>query len=109
MHNQVAVDLFVEDIAHESFLAPLIRRVAGSRARVRTRSATGGHPRALAEFSAYQKAIVRGHIDGPDLIVVATDTNCSSFPSKRDEVDRITDPTLRNIVVAACPDPHVER
>lgn len=109
MRRRATVDLFVEDIAHESLLAPLIRRVADSRVRVRTRSARGGHPRALAEFEAYQKAIVRGHIEGPDLIVVATDTNCSSVRAKRREILEKTEDVLRDFVIPACPDPHIER
>lgn len=109
MHDRAIVDLFVEDIAHESFLAPLIRRMAVSRARVRTRSARGGHPRALAEFAAYQKAIIRSHIPAPDIIVVAIDTNCSTFASKRSEIFEATDPSLRDIIIPACPDPHIER
>ena len=46
MSNQVIVDLFVEDRAHESFLEPLLMRIAREQdiaIEIRVRSARGGH------------------------------------------------------------------
>lgn len=62
MSNQVIVDLFVEDRAYESFLEPLLMRIAREQDQdiemeIRVRSARGGYGRAIAEFELYQKFV----------------------------------------------------
>ena len=113
MNKQVIVDLFAEDQAHEKLLEPMIRRVAreqGVDARVRVRAARGGHGRALAEYETYQQLLkIRQIQTAPHLIVVAVDGNCARFGRKRQEIERCTTNENRDRVVAACPDPHVER
>ena len=59
MNDRLVVDLFVEDRAHEEFLKPLLTRIAGDErieVWIRVRSASGGHPRAIAEFKLYQRS-----------------------------------------------------
>ena len=114
MSNQVVVDLFVEDHAHEELLKPLLTRVAreehiGVWARVR--SARGGHARAIAEFKLYQRVVVQSTVSNTpaDLVVVAIDGNCSTFAKSRKLIQDATDLTLRDRLVVACPDPHIER
>jgi hypothetical protein len=114
MSRNLHVDLFAEDQAHEEFLDPLIARIAREEnveISTRVRSARGGHARAIAEFKLYQSFLVRGLMTAkpPDLIVVAIDGNCTTFARKREEIEAARDDGLSASIVAACPDPHVER
>ncbi|GIW70820.1 MAG: hypothetical protein KatS3mg102_0362 [Planctomycetota bacterium] len=114
MSDVLLIDLFVEDRAHEEFLVPLVERVAKEeqvKVKLRVRSARGGHGRAIAEFGTYQKLIQRGAFGEapPELVVVAIDGNCTTFADKKKEIASATTQELQGRVVAACPDPHVER
>lgn len=113
MSSPVAIDLFVEDRAHEEFLRPLIRRMArenGSAADVRVRAARGGHPRVLEELGKYQKAVEHGiaGLSTPDILVVATDSNCHPVAATKSKIRKRLSPGLRSRTVVACPDPHIE-
>ena len=114
MSSPFTVDLFVEDTAHEELLRPLIERLAtdeGVSVRVRTRSARGGHGRALQEYRIYQRLVIANAVPDPlpDLIVVGIDGNCTTAAKKRKEIEEATDQSLLGRMVSACPDPHVER
>lgn len=112
MSEPVVVDLFVEDRAHEEFLKPLVKRVANEvtvKVKVRVRSARGGHARAMKEFRLFQQLIQKGSERLPDFVIVGIDGNCVSYPMKRKEIHNATDEAFQNRVIAACPDPHVER
>ncbi|MGQ9591229.1 MAG: DUF4276 family protein [Planctomycetota bacterium] len=112
MSEPLVVDLFVEDRAHEELLRPLVERAANEKrivVTVRIRSARGGHGRALDEFRLYQRLVEGGAAPRPDLVVVGIDGNCTSFARKRQEVVRAAGRALADRLVAACPDPHVER
>ena len=114
MSNQVVVDLFVEDRAHEELLKPLLTRVASEEhieVWARVRSARGGHARAIAEFKLYQRVVVQSTLSNmpADLVVVAIDGNCSTFAKARKLIQDATNLTLRDRLVVACPDPHIER
>ena len=116
MSNQVIVDLFVEDRAHESFLEPLLTRIAREQDQdiemnIRVRSAKGGHGRAIAEFKGYQTIVTKGLLssESADRVVVAIDGNCSTFSIARKRIQDATVPMLKDRLVIACPDPHIER
>jgi hypothetical protein len=112
MGDPIAVDLFVEDRAHEEFIRPMINRLASEERRavtIQVRSARGGHGRALEELSLYQKAVSAGGMTMPEILVVATDTNCSRPGLPRKAVARRIEPDFRDRIVVACPDPHIER
>jgi len=114
MDSRLAIDLFVEDQAHEKFIGPLVSRVAKEEDRevdCRFRSARGGHGRAIEEFRAYQVVLQKGGApaSGPDIIVVGIDGNCTTFAKKRKEILDATRPDIVATIVAASPDPHVER
>ena len=114
MSNQVVVDLFVEDRAHEELLNPLLTRVAREEqieVWPRVRSSRGGHARAIAEFKLYQLFVVQSALSNTpaDIVVVAIDGNCSTFAKARKDIQDATDSTLRDRLVVACPDPHIER
>ena len=116
MSNQVIVDLFVEDRAHESFLEPLLMRIAQEQDQdiemeIRVRSARGGHARAIAEFKLYQSIVAKSLLssESADIVVVAIDGNCLTFPVARRHIQDATVPMLIDRLVIACPDPHIER
>ena len=113
VNSHMTVDLFVEDRAHEAFVGALVRRIAREElieATVRIRSARGGHGRALQELRLYQTLIERRVFDvPPELIVAAIDGNCATFRRKRTEIENATRAVFEARLVAACPDPHVER
>lgn len=112
MNKTFKVDLFVEDRAHESLLKPLIARVAqeeGLFPECQVRSARGGHPRVVREFKLYHQHLMREVAYTPDLLVVAIDSNCSTFANVRRTIEEITDDEYKHMLVCACPDPHIER
>ena len=112
MSSLVTVELFAEDRAHEALLRPLIRRVCdeeGKPAEVRVRSARGGHGRAISEFEAYQRVLLRKGMGLPGAIVVAIDANCAAFAAAREQVTGALHRDLTDICVPACPDPHIEQ
>ena len=113
MSDVIRVELFVEDQAHEQFLVPLVERVGREEnvvAHCRIRSARGGHGRATHEFKTYQDLWNRGHLsDVPDLLVVSIDSNCQAFAQTRSEIESATRTEFRDLLVTACPNPHIER
>ena len=114
MNNPSIIDLFVEDRAHEEFLKPFISRIAREESvsvYLRVRSARGGHGHAIREYELYQKLLEKGLWGDsvPDLIIVAIDSNCATFSKKKDEILRATKLSFKDLLVTACPDPHVER
>ncbi len=114
MSRAVSLDLFAEDRAHEELLGPLLRRLAreeGLSASLHVHSAYGGHGRAIHEYGNYQLVIEKevGRREPPDLVVVAIDGNCTGYNKRRQEIRDKTVSTLQDRLVAACPDPHVER
>jgi hypothetical protein len=78
---------------------------------VRRRRARGGHGRGIEELELYQKLVEKGVTAGPppDLMIVAIDGNCTTFAKKRAQILSATRDHLRDRIVVACPDPHVER
>ncbi len=55
--------------------------------------------------------LAKGLIDThwPDLMVVAIDGNCAGLSKSTKTVERATRPAFTDILVPACPDPHIER
>ncbi len=114
MSNSVAVDIFVEDRAHEAFLVPMLRRIAREENVVvtpRVRSGRGGHGRAVAELKLYQELMRKGAAGttNPDLLIAGIDGNCSTFAKAKKAIEGATQTLFSGRLVVACPDPHVER
>ena len=114
MNEPLRVDLFAEDIAHEKLLVEVIRRVVleetEGAVRFQIRSARGGHAKSIDEFRTYQRTSTKGHLkSNSDLVVVAIDSNCSTFSQTRAEIEQATQDQFKHKLVPACPDPHVER
>ena len=103
------VALFVEDYAHRQFVGALVERLARERGigmRLDWRNALGGHGRVAREFARYLRDLERQGDPRPDLIVVATDANCTGPNERAREFRDIPAPAP---LVLAIPDPHIER
>jgi len=111
----IEVSLFAEDFGHEAFLTALIERIAaelGREVSVHARSVRGGRGKALTELRQYVADLERGRDLRPDLLVVATDANCQGITRRRREVEREAarfEQAQPGRLIAAIPDPHVER
>lgn len=114
MSSPVTVDIFAEDRAHEAFLVPIVHRVAHEEnvdVSARVRSARGGHGRAIAELELYQNLTEKtaSKTIEPILLVVGIDGNCMAFTKARDAIKDKIKGRFVGRMIAACPDPHVER
>lgn len=114
MPDGFRVALFAEDAAHRSFLEPMLHRVAAEESasvRISIISAMGGHPRAMKEFESWHTNWTerRTAATEADIVVVAIDGNCSTFRETRERIRSAASAEIRDRVVAACPDPHIER
>ncbi len=114
MSSPIVIDLFVEDRAHEEFLLAMLDRLAYEEHKgiiVRTRSARGGHGRALSELSLYQESVMKGFVGMtvPDILVIAIDANCKPFNAARNEIETKVNLKFKDRTIFACPDPHIER
>ncbi|MBI2422967.1 MAG: hypothetical protein HYV27_09085 [Candidatus Hydrogenedentes bacterium] len=107
------VMLFVEDLAHELFLIPLVERIAGDRSvvvNVESRSVRGGRGRMLSELGQFLKDLESGKAVGmPDLFVVGTDANCKGQLERQKEIEKRIPEKFREFTAYAIPDPHIER
>ena len=112
MSNDIGIDLFVEDRAHEEFVKVLVRRIAGEEGatlNIQIRSARGGSPKVLKELHTYLTLVRKDFARRPDLLVVAIDGNCTTSAKRRSEIGEVVEPDFYGLLVAACPDPHIER
>lgn len=114
MDKVMTVDLFVEDRAHEDFVHAMVLRISrenSKRVDIRVRSARGGHGRALSELDLYQNSVAKNiaGLTTPDMLIVAIDANCNRFQAAQKNIKDTLHPAFQNIVVIACPDPHIER
>ena len=103
--------LFVEDSAQEKFLRAMIHRLAhdaGISLAVRIRTATGGVPRVLTQLSDFVENVEKDLVSAPDGLVIAVDANCKGFTERRKLAEERAG-SLRDRVVYAIPDPHIER
>lgn len=105
----ISVDLLAEDEAHETFLMRLVRRIAGDLGITLDPdviSARGGHGSAMTGLKAYVR--LRQFSSFADVVIVAIDGNCS-YSTRRREIEGAAGKSLRDQLVIACPDPHIER
>lgn len=105
------IHLFVEDHGHEAVLKALISRLATQchlSVEMITNTARGGHGRVLSTLKEFLGDLKNERESLPDLLVVATDGNCTGFLKRKQEVDKVVRgfPTP---VICAIPDPHIER
>jgi hypothetical protein len=106
-----SIAVFVEDAADERVLDVLIRRVAREFAlpiELIWANTRDGHGAVVRELKQFLRDLQRGRGAFPDLIVVATDSNCMGFTRRRKEITDQTD-KISARVICAIPDPHIER
>lgn len=103
--------MFVEDHAQERFLSALLRRMAAEHSvptSIRVRTARGGFAKVLRQLEDFARAVGAGSERLPDGLVVGLDANCRGYAERRRMVmDRARQ--LRDVVICAIPDPHIER
>jgi hypothetical protein len=105
------ISLFAEDYGHEAFLRPLLDRLAdeyGVPTTVQPFSVRGGHGKVAEELREYVTDLMAYKQNLPDVVLVATDANCLGFSQRRKQFQETSKP-VRDQVVFAVPDPHVER
>ena len=103
------IALFVEDSAHQQVIGALVQRLAreyGIDVRLDWRSAVRGHGRVVQELRNYLRDLTNQRDHLPDLIIVATDANCSGLNERTREIRQ--DASAFPIILAI-PDPHIER
>jgi hypothetical protein len=111
MAERVAIDLICEDSGHERLLAPLLRRIVQSQGfvpQLRVVSARGGAPSVKAAVEVWSRQVARGNRPMPDMLVVGHDANCHGYQARTDDILGWS-PRYRDMVVAACPNAHIER
>lgn len=103
--------MFVEDDAQEAFLRRLVGRLA-SESRVdltvRVRSARGGAGWVVSQLKSYVTRWKAGQESLPAGLIVAVDANCQGYTRRRDHLDTPAG-ELRDRLIHAIPDPHIER
>lgn len=105
--------LFCEDSFHESFVVPLVQRVAretGIDVQCKVRTARGGLARMAGELKLFLQEVEAMKDTLPGALIVVADGNCKGTAERRKEFssqDSIA--RLGDQVVYAIPDPHIER
>lgn len=105
------IAFFVEDFAHQAFLAALVQRLAaeyGVGIRLDWRNARRGHGAVVKELRQFLRDLQLGRDTLPDLVVVATDANCKGLVERLRQIGDVTNKTPMR-VISAVPDPHIER
>ena len=105
------INLFVEDEAHEDFLTAMVQRFADDYSIeiiIKASSVRGGHGKVIAELKQYQRDLQRDQENLPDLIIVGTDSNCTSLLEREKEIKQIIS-DFTSLVISAIPEPHIER
>ena len=107
----LSAGLFVEDEAHETIVGDLLRRVAaecGATLRLSLRSGHGGEGQERTDLRRYADKAARDGFPPDDGIVVVLDGNCHGYADRKRVITECLG-TLEVDLVAAIPDPHVER
>lgn len=112
MTRNIAV--FGEDIAHQNVITALLKRLSDQSQvsiGVKVLSSRGGIMRVHFEFERLLQDLQKGRLSSPDLVVVATDSNCKGYLERRRELERVSErfEVLQNSIAYAIPDPHIER
>lgn len=106
------IALFVEDHAHQAFLAALLVRFANEyhvNIRPDWRNARRGHGAVINELKQFLRDLHAGRGSFPDLVVVATDANCKGLTERLRQLTVVTGQIGGLQTVCAVPDPHIER
>jgi hypothetical protein len=107
----LSITLFAEDYGHESFLTPLLERMAAQYSvtvTIRSYSVRGGHGQVVKELKEYVNDLLAFKENLPDLVLIATDANCQGFAKRSKQLNKVAAPVCHRLVMAV-PDPHIER
>lgn len=107
---------FLEDRAQEHFITAMVERIAKQESTAKLnivheiRSARLGS-RAIKEFKALIRDISKREVSEYDLLIVAIDGNCEGHLNRVKKIEKIAKPdwSLKNKIIYAVPDPHIER
>lgn len=106
------IALFVEDYAHRQVIGALTQRRAdeyGLPIRLIWRSAVRGRGRVIRELRDYLRDLEAQGGPMPDLLIVATDANCSGLNHRSREIQDLNASAALPPLIMAVPDPHIER
>ncbi len=111
--RSIKIYLIGEDIAHETIVRSLFRRVAFEEC-VKisiSKAITGGYGKVITEIKGFQRALFKGIIPAgsPDLLLVMGDANCGNFRERKKEIMGNIDPNIFPFFIVGCPDPHIEK
>ena len=106
--------LLGEDTGHETVLTVLLSRYSSDYkivTTVKTLSSRGGLARVHHEFDTFLTDVDGDRASTPDLIVIATDSNCMGYLKRRQQLEKVAlkYPRLKDLIAYAIPDPHIER
>ena len=105
------VALFLEDVGHERFVAPLVKRLADEASvpiEVIVRNASGGAPQLDQQFVQFLRDYAFANLR-PDLVVVVRDTDCTGVGTVKSRyLGLVEDAGYVGDVVIGAPEPHIE-
>ncbi len=109
----LVVAFFLEDVGQEVIIPPLFKRVANEEGFGADQlECSVLHSRGGGSLFAYERflndANKTRHANA-DLLIVGSDGNCEGFAARRDQILTRAEGSLFADVIAAVPDPHVER
>jgi hypothetical protein len=113
MAASVSVAFFLEDIGQEAIVPAIFRRVAAEEGlesdqlECRVLHSRGGG--SLSAFTKFLKDAKKSPSTNANLLVVGLDGNCKGFATRRDQILTKAQGSSFAEVIAAVPDPHVER
>lgn len=114
--DKMVILYFLEDRAQEGFIKALVERVAKEEGIAlqnlnhQIRSTRGGY-RVIAAFRKFIKDTIKTLSPEVDFLIVAIDGNCKGHKDRVRELEKFVKPShpLKNKIIYAVPDPHIER
>lgn len=116
MVARIQILYFLEDIMQEGFIKALVNKIAqdlsipADSLNHDVRSGRGGST-VIPEFKKFMEDTMKTSSSGVDLLIVAIDGNCKGHRGRVRQLEKCIkqDHPLRDKVVYAVPDPHIER
>jgi hypothetical protein len=114
--DKIRILYFLEDRAQEGFIKALVERIAKEELLSTSslihdvRSARGGS-RIINEFKNFLRDSAKRETVDIDFLVVAIDGNCKGYKDRIEQLEKCikSNHPLKNRVIYAVPDPHIER
>ncbi|HYR74920.1 MAG TPA: hypothetical protein VEM96_03690 [Pyrinomonadaceae bacterium] len=113
MAASLSVAFFLEDIGQEAIIPPLFKRVAveeglgSDQLECQVLHSRGGG--SLAAYAKFLKDAKKSRLASANLLIVGSDGNCKGFATRREQILKKAIGSPFTEVIAAVPDPHVER